>query len=68
MSSPSFGDKRVLLGGVPHLSLGAERAYVPHYLIDADHKIPDCSVKTTFLVEAAATIRLGIKPWFGDMA
>lgn len=47
---------------------GMERAHVTDDLIGADHKIPDWPVKTTFLGEAEASIRLGIKPWFGGMA
>lgn len=34
-----------------------------HYLITADQEIPDCLAKTSFLGEAEAAIRSGIKSW-----
>lgn len=44
-----------------------EKAPVTYYLIDADQKIPDWPVKTTFLGEVE-TARLGIKSIYGDLA
>lgn len=44
-----------------------KRVYVANYLISADQKILDWLLKTTFLEKVESRIRLGIKPWFGDM-
>lgn len=44
-----------------------EKVHVTDYLIDADQKIPDWLVNTTFLGEVEIAIRLGIKPRFTDL-
>lgn len=64
MKSPSFGDKRALLGELSLLPLGDGEGHVTHYLIGSDQKIPDGLVKTAFLGEIG--IRLDMKPvwWF----
>lgn len=37
---PSFEDKRVLVGGLPHLPLGAKEGPHDGFLFSADQKIP----------------------------
>lgn len=37
------------------------------YLIGANQKIPDSPMKTTFPGKSETAIRLGSKPWFGDV-
>ena len=42
-------------------------SYVADFLTDADQKVPDWPVQTTFLGEVVKAIRLDIKSWFTDM-
>lgn len=53
MRSPSFGDKRVLVGGLPHLPLGDEEGPCDRFLIRADKKISGW-LKVIFLVWGGA--------------
>ena len=43
-----------------------EKAFGTDYLTNADKKLPDWLVKTTFLGQVETAIKLGIKPGFGD--
>ena len=45
-----------------------ERAHMADYLTGADQNIPDWLVKTAFPGEVEIEVKLGIKPWFGDLA
>ena len=57
-----MGKKRVLLVELAHLPLGDREGYHEKgYLIGADQKIPYRLVKTTFLGDVTASLRLGIK-------
>lgn len=51
-----------------YLSLGTDGEDLCGRFIDADQKIPDWPVKTSFLGEVEAVVRSGINPWFGDSA
>lgn len=60
-----LGDKKSLLGELPHLLLGDRKPCVADCLIGAEQKTSDLPVKATFLGGAATIIRSGIKLWFG---
>ena len=51
--------KRGLLGGPPHLPSGDGEG--------VDWKVSDQQVKAVFLGESEASVKLGIKPWFGSL-
>lgn len=59
-----LGDKKSLLGELPHL-LGDGKPCVADCLIGAEQKTSDQPVKATFLGRAVTIIRSGIKLCFG---